>query len=104
MTTHDDGPFAHTADGVPPSAWEPLEDHLHKVADMAASFAGAFDATECGRLTGLWHDLGKYAPDWQQFLLAAAPSPARARAWIETAPIRPAGTRRLSSAAVPSVR
>jgi CRISPR-associated endonuclease/helicase Cas3 len=38
---------------------------------MAASFAGAFDATECGRLTGLWHDLGKYAPDWQQFLLAA---------------------------------
>lgn len=43
----------------------------YKVADMAASFAGAFDATECGRLTGLWHDLGKYARDWQQFLLAA---------------------------------
>ena len=71
MTDNGAGPFAHTAEGLPPSAWEPLEQHLRGVAALAEEFAADFDSADAGRLAGLWHDLGKYAPDWQEFLLEA---------------------------------
>lgn len=48
--------YAHS--GEP---WEPLADHLHDVAERAASFASAFGAAEEARLAGLLHDLGKYS-------------------------------------------
>lgn len=57
--------FAHTLEGRSPEDWEPLEDHLHKVAKIAGEFAAAFGAKEWGRLAGLWHDLGKYLPEFQ---------------------------------------
>lgn len=55
--------YAHTKtnpDGspAPESEWEPLERHLHEVAEKAAEFAAAFGAAEWGRLAGLWHTSG----------------------------------------------
>lgn len=57
--------FAHTLEGRPPEDWEPLEDHLREVAEVAGDFAAAFGAKEWGYLAGLWHDLGKYLPEFQ---------------------------------------
>ncbi len=31
--------YAHSKDGEPPVRWQPLEDHLKRVAEMARSFA-----------------------------------------------------------------
>ncbi len=45
--------------------WEPLDVHLKAVAARAADFARAFDAADWGRLAGLWHDVGKYRPEFQ---------------------------------------
>ena len=56
---------------------EPDHGHLNKVAFWAAKFASemfAPDSTEAksawnwGYLAGLWHDLGKFAPIWQNYL------------------------------------
>lgn len=58
--------FAHSRPGEPVERWERLEVHLHEVAALAAEFAGAFEAAEWGRLAGLWHDLGKYRPEFQR--------------------------------------
>lgn len=92
-------PFAHTApEGQP---WEPLftpctglngepcqrcenldpnHGHLNKVAHLAAQFAGEMfgdrpeqdPARRWAYLTGLWHDLGKFAPEWQAYLASKA--------------------------------
>lgn len=66
--------FAHTLPDRPEADWEPLADHLRKVADLAAGFASAFDAREWGRLAGLWHDLGKYQPKFQDRLRGSGES------------------------------
>ncbi len=52
-----------------------LEAHLRSVADLAAGFAAAFDASDLARLLGLWHDLGKYNPVFQQYLLDCEADP-----------------------------
>jgi CRISPR-associated endonuclease/helicase Cas3 len=55
--------------------------HLNKVAYWSARFAAemfltdspeAKSAYQWGYLTGLWHDLGKFAPDWQNYLAKAS--------------------------------
>jgi len=60
--------YAHSLPRRPESEWQPLEAHLKNVAGLAARFAAAFMSGECGRLVGLWHDLGKYRPEFQQRL------------------------------------
>ncbi|RYD34417.1 MAG: CRISPR-associated endonuclease Cas3'', partial [Verrucomicrobiaceae bacterium] len=56
---------------------EPYHGHINKTAFLAAKFASALfapgspaaqTARSWGRLTGLWHDLGKFAPHWQNYL------------------------------------
>ncbi len=56
---------------------DPRHGHLNKVAWWCARFAeemfptGSDDAKaaqEWGYLAGLWHDLGKFAPKWQEYL------------------------------------
>ena len=63
--------FAHSKPGVPREEWHTLEEHLKGTATLAAEFTSAFGAEQWGYLAGLWHDLGKYAPDWQAFLREA---------------------------------
>lgn len=63
--------YAHTLPGEPPEKWQLLEEHLGKVADLAARFAKPFGAEEWGRTAGLWHDLGKYSAAFQQYLASA---------------------------------
>lgn len=69
---------------MPCTACEQLDrqhGHLNKVAWWTAKFAselfptGHEDATigrEWGYLAGLWHDLGKFAPEWQDYLAKKA--------------------------------
>jgi len=45
--------YAHSLDGKPPSDWQPLEEHLKNVAEMARLFADAFGAGDWGYLAGL---------------------------------------------------
>ncbi len=51
--------------------FQPLEDHLRGVAERSGLFAKCFGASEVAFVTGLWHDLGKYAEDFQRYLLVA---------------------------------
>jgi CRISPR-associated endonuclease/helicase Cas3 len=54
----------------------PLLIHLRSVAELAANFAEPLGASELGRAAGLWHDLGKAAPDFQAYLLRCERDPA----------------------------
>lgn len=66
--------FAHTLQGRPDADWEDLEEHLRNVAALATCFASAFDAGDWGRLAGLWHDLGKFRPEFQARLRGSGES------------------------------
>jgi CRISPR-associated endonuclease/helicase Cas3 len=48
--------------------WHPLQAHLTKVADRAEKLADKFEAGKIAYYAGLWHDLGKYNPDFQKYL------------------------------------
>ncbi len=45
-----------------------LADHLQATADLAAQFAKEMQSEEWARLAGLWHDLGKYQPAFQNYI------------------------------------
>ena len=63
--------YAHSLEGRPPEEWQPLEEHLKNVAEMAAGFAGVFGGEGWAYLAGLWHDLGKYSAAFQKKLYDA---------------------------------
>jgi CRISPR-associated endonuclease/helicase Cas3 len=48
--------------------WHELKEHLSDVAAYARGFADKFGAGELGYYVGLWHDLGKYNPEFQEYL------------------------------------
>jgi CRISPR-associated endonuclease Cas3-HD len=56
-------PLAHSANAE--GAVHDLEEHLIDVAATAAGFATVFGSANYARAAGLWHDLGKNAPDFQ---------------------------------------
>jgi len=62
--------YAHSLQGRPKSEWQPLEEHLRNVAELAGGFSAAFDSEQWGRLAGLWHDIGKYSRAFQRRILA----------------------------------
>ena len=65
--------YAHThEDGI--EHYEPLESHLHAVANLAGHFANAFNAKSLGEQIGLWHDAGKYSSQFQNYLIEAGKS------------------------------
>ena len=66
-----DGPWAHSPAHTQ-SEWHSWIDHARGTAERAQEFAGAFGMGEAGRWLGLWHDLGKLAPDWQKYILDSA--------------------------------
>ncbi len=48
-----------------------LEEHSRETAELASRFAAEFGCAGWGRLTGLWHDLGKFSSDFQRYIRAA---------------------------------
>ena len=60
--------YAHSLEGKPPSEWQPLEEHLKNVAEIARSFSEDFGTGDWGYLAGLWHDIGKYSDEFQKKL------------------------------------
>jgi CRISPR-associated endonuclease/helicase Cas3 len=64
--------YAHTAEDergnpLPESSgkWQPLNDHLRNVADLAKQFAAPLGLAKKAELVGLLHDLGK---PWNRIL------------------------------------
>ncbi|MDF1573421.1 MAG: CRISPR-associated helicase Cas3' [Bacteroidales bacterium] len=45
-----------------------LPDHLYGTAELAAKFAATFQNLQWGRVLGLWHDLGKYSNEFQEYI------------------------------------
>jgi CRISPR-associated endonuclease/helicase Cas3 len=60
--------YAHTDDRRSPDAWDLLSSHLEATARRCEQFCRAF-GPQAGRLVGRWHDLGKYQPAFQRYLL-----------------------------------
>ncbi|EIJ33769.1 CRISPR-associated helicase/endonuclease Cas3 [Thiothrix nivea] len=61
-------PLAHVrfdASNQPVEHW--LDDHLRDVAELAAEYAELFGA-DWARTAGIWHDLGKYNPEFQRYI------------------------------------
>jgi CRISPR-associated endonuclease/helicase Cas3 len=59
--------YAHTpTDGG--TEWHMLDEHIFEVAHMAKEFADAFGAGELAYWLGIWHDLGKCNPAFQDYL------------------------------------
>ncbi|MGD8450175.1 MAG: CRISPR-associated helicase Cas3' [Phycisphaerae bacterium] len=69
--------WGHVAPSREGKEWEPLAEHLRLAADGnkyfagAAGFAEVFGAGDWGRLIGLWHDIGKYSTEFQEYLRQA---------------------------------
>lgn len=63
-----------------------LEEHLRAVAERAAHFAVTFGSSDWAHVAGVWHDLGKYRPAFQNYIRRASGYDANAH--IETAPGR----------------
>ncbi len=61
---------AHTPNSA--QQWHDLTAHLRATAEQARAFAERFDAGELGYYAGLWHDLGKFHPEFQKYLHACA--------------------------------
>lgn len=64
------GPFAHSPN--PEGKWHDLREHLESVAQLARRFAEPFGAGDWAYLAGLWHDLGKFSQEFQDYLRAVA--------------------------------
>jgi CRISPR-associated endonuclease/helicase Cas3 len=63
-------PYAHTPNSS--GQWHELQAHLQATAAMARAFAVRFDAGDLAYYAGLWHDMGKFHPQFQAYLQACA--------------------------------
>ncbi|AHF04639.1 CRISPR-associated protein Cas3 [Marichromatium purpuratum 984] len=64
--------FAHSTDSDRVADWQPLAEHLHAVARLAAARAAPFGCETLAEAAGLLHDLGKYTTDFQRRLAGEA--------------------------------
>ena len=55
---------------MPDGSWaeHDLKEHLQQVAEKAARFADEFGNGDWVKAAGLLHDLGKYNPQWQDYI------------------------------------
>jgi CRISPR-associated endonuclease/helicase Cas3 len=58
--------YAHTPGER--GAWHDLVSHPERTAEAAEKNAAKFRAGELGRLAGLWHDVGKFNLEFQEYL------------------------------------
>lgn len=58
--------YAHTP--VKDGPWHDLISHLKQTAVLAKRNADKFGAGELARVAGLWHDVGKFNPEFQNYL------------------------------------
>ena len=70
--------FAHSIGGRDRDAWQPLAAHLEAVSRLTS--LQAEKAARLGAVIGLLHDLGKYAPEFQDYIAGQGPSPDHATA------------------------
>ena len=57
--------YAHAKDDADESEWQPLIEHLTRVADYAAEFGRDAGVAELAKAAGMFHDLGKYSKEFQ---------------------------------------
>jgi CRISPR-associated endonuclease/helicase Cas3 len=67
--------IAHTSN--PLGKRQDLLEHLRHVADTAAQYCTSFDSAQFARFAGLLHDIGKYDPAFQEYLLNAERYPTK---------------------------
>jgi CRISPR-associated endonuclease/helicase Cas3 len=60
--------FAHSGTPGNKSDWQTLPIHLNDTAKLATEFAAPFGLERLAFITGLFHDLGKYDPQFQRRL------------------------------------
>ena len=63
---------AHTPPKDNPDRWHDLKEHLSDVGAGASGLAKKLGAEKLGYYAGLWHDLGKYNPKFQEYLRLCA--------------------------------
>lgn len=74
--------------------WHDLREHLSDVAELAQTYADKFQAGDLGYYAGLWHDLGKYNPEFQDYLRQCyAASEAEQEKYIQSVPHAKYGAR-----------
>ncbi|MCJ2543095.1 CRISPR-associated helicase Cas3' [Synechococcus bigranulatus str. 'Rupite'] len=59
---------AHAHTPNPSGTWHVLKDHLYSVARATQFFSMRIGTEQLGFYAGLWHDLGKYNPEFQSYL------------------------------------
>ena len=64
--------YAHSLQDHDKQHWQLLVDHLRAVASDAGARGAEFGAANAASVAGFMHDLGKYAPAFQQRLEGAA--------------------------------
>ncbi len=64
--------YAHSANGD--GRWQPLEEHLRNVAELAGDFAEVFGEREVASWLGWWHDAGKVTGAFQAYLRQPGPA------------------------------
>lgn len=62
------GFIAHTKNENGSILVQNLHEHLESTAYIAGGLAAHFCSRECGEIIGLWHDIGKIQPNFQQFI------------------------------------
>jgi len=80
-----------------------LEDHIRAVAALTEGFASAFNAGPLGRLLGLCHDIGKYDPAWQAYLLASEAGTIKRGRAAQITKVPALNLRRYTSPSLPSL-
>ncbi len=58
--------YAHTSEI---ETWELLETHLKRVSSLSGEYGNSFNSSEWCQIAGLWHDLGKYSNEFQDYLI-----------------------------------
>lgn len=67
MTDTESKYIGHRADD---GRCQALREHLRGVSDLVGEFAAAFGEGEMGKLIGLYHDIGKYSKEFQDYIRA----------------------------------